>query len=313
MAEQFSDATSQPATPTAEAYSAALLPFVEELEPPRWFDELHAAAWLREQLVPAVAADPGPPGLALGTTILLRHMVRNPDQWTLWCSLASMIERGEPETELLAREQQIGLDGVGPLTRGLVEAVRLAAASRLPAPIVGATAELLDELDLAEVDREPMVLGEPTEELTETAQAMIDAGLAFDGAACARSEVHPLLQSLSVSHASYMARACRGGHQRFNQRFAAVLKRFGYSARCSEIAARSWRRQANDPLSVVAAEMFTSWRQSPGHWSVASVRHDAIGCEMAQGRNGVWYAALIAVDETTEDERQAQRPTLRAA
>lgn len=288
----------------AEQYAAALLPFVEELEPPRWFDELHAAAWLREQLVPAVDADLGPPGLALGTTILLRHMVRDPEQWTLWCSLASMIERGEPETELLAREQQIGLDGVGPLTRGLVEAVRLAAASRLPAPIVGATAELLDELDLAEVDREPMVLGEPTEELTETAQAMIDAGLAFDGAACARSEVHPLLQSLSVSHASYMARVRQGGHQRFNQRFAAVLKRFGYSARCSEIAARSWRRQANDPLPEIGTEMWRCWRGSDVHWPVASRQHDAIGLDMAQGRDGIWYGVVLTVDGITPTRKE---------
>lgn len=169
-------------------------------------------------------------------------------------------------------------------------------------PILNATAELLREFDLAELDHEPMLLGEPTDALTETAEAMLKAGELYEGAECAFSPVHPLVQTLSVSHATYMARHCQGGHQRFNQRLHAIIKQFGYSVRSSEIAAISWRRQAKAPLPEVGREMWKSWEGSDVHWPVASRLHDAMGLDMAQGRDGIWYGTILVVDGTNTKE-----------
>jgi hypothetical protein len=170
-------------------------------------------------------------------------------------------------------------------------------------PILNATADQLYEFDLTEIDRETMLLGEPTDALSETAEAMLEAGRLYKGAECADSPIHPLLQSLAVNHATYMARHCQGGHQRFNQRLHAIIKQFGYSVRSSEIAARSWRRQANDPLPEVGREMWKSWEGSDVHWPVASRRHDAIGLDMARGRDGIWYGTVLVIDGIDTKEK----------
>jgi hypothetical protein len=44
-------------------------------------------------------------------------------------------------------------------------------------------------------------------------------------------------------------------------------------------------------------EMWDAWRQSRGHWAVASKRHDWFGAGMAKSKRGVWYATIITVDE----------------
>ena len=167
------------------------------------------------------------------------------------------------------------------------------------APILNATADLLREFDMTELFREPMLLGEVTDELSDAAQAMLEAGRVYKGAECADSPIDPLLQTLSASHACYMARARQGGHQRFNQRLHAIIKQFGYSVRSSEIAARSWRRQAKAPLPEVGREMWKSWEGSDVHWPVASRKHDAMGLDMAQGRDGIWYGVVLVVDGIT--------------
>jgi len=170
-------------------------------------------------------------------------------------------------------------------------------------PILNATYEQLREFDLREIDREPVLVGDAPEALSETAQAMLDAGKLYEGANCALSPIDTLLQSLSVSHAQYMARHCQGGHQRFNQRLHAIIKKFGYSVKSSEIAARSWKRQANDPLMEVGREMWKSWEGSNVHWPVASRKHDAIGLEMAKGRDGIWYGTVLVIDGIDTKER----------
>lgn len=166
-------------------------------------------------------------------------------------------------------------------------------------PILNATADLLREFDLTELFREPIVLGEFTADLSDAAEAMLEEGKKYEGAECAFSPIDPLLQTLSASHAAYMARARQGGHQRFNQRLHAIIKQFGYSVRSSEIAARSWRRQAKAPLPEVGREMWKSWEGSDVHWPVASRKHDAMGLDMAQGRDGIWYGVVLVVDGIT--------------
>lgn len=133
-------------------------------------------------------------------------------------------------------------------------------------------------------------------ELSETAAAMIEAGMAFPGAEYAGSPVHPFLQGLATEHARNMARFRAGGHFGFESRFNKVLHRFGLTSRCSEIAARSWHWEAEAPLVEAATSLVKSWRQSDGHWETAGSPHEAIGLEMQQGRNGIWYGVILALN-----------------
>jgi hypothetical protein len=128
-----------------------------------------------------------------------------------------------------------------------------------------------------------------------TSVALIDAGKAFPGAHVCESEPHPLLMALASEHAQYMARHRRQGHQRWNERSREIIAELG-QVTPAEICAESWDRQAHDPLPEVATEMFRCWKTSEGHWSVASRKHRWFGCDMAQGRNGVWYACIIVAD-----------------
>jgi hypothetical protein len=84
------------------------------------------------------------------------------------------------------------------------------------------------------------------------------------------------------------------GHQNFQQRWDTIRSILGVNA--SEIAAETWDRQKDDSLEAVADEMFRCWRQSPGHWRVASVKHTYFGGDMAQGEDGIWYSCMIGAD-----------------
>lgn len=142
----------------------------------------------------------------------------------------------------------------------------------------------------------PLAPAGDSEELSETAAAMIEAGRAFPGAEYAGSPVHPFLQTLATEHARNMARFRTGGHFGFEARFNKVLHRFGLTARCSEIAARSWHWEAKSPLVEAATSLVKSWWQSDEHWQTAGSRHEAVGLEMQQGRNGIWYGVVLALN-----------------
>jgi len=133
-------------------------------------------------------------------------------------------------------------------------------------------------------------------DLTPTAQALVDAGLAFKGAHVCESERHPLLMQLAADHAANMARRRRQSHDGFKQRAAKIRAEVG-NVLASEIVAESWDRQRSDPLPAIGEEMFASWRHSRGHWSVAKKVHKYVGLEMCQGaRNGIWYACILVAD-----------------
>jgi len=97
-----------------------------------------------------------------------------------------------------------------------------------------------------------------------------------------------------MEHADYMARVCRQGHQNFQHRFDQVQRELGMTA--TEICAESWPWQAQDTPQDLAREMYKCWRQSRGHWAVASRKHTYAGGYLSQGRNGVWYACLLVSD-----------------
>jgi hypothetical protein len=140
----------------------------------------------------------------------------------------------------------------------------------------------------------PKVLPDQLPVLSDSTRGLISAGRKYPGAHVFDGEHSPYLQRLATEHAKRQARERRQGHGGFPSRASTIYNTLGMSA--SEICAESWRRQANEPMEEVGTEMFRCWRQSPGHWSVASKKHKAFGADMAKGTNGVWYAAVIVGD-----------------
>lgn len=117
------------------------------------------------------------------------------------------------------------------------------------------------------------------------------AGDGFPGAMVHRSEKNDYLMSLAKQHADSMARRQHQDHNDFTERANAVFGKLGMSA--SEICAESWKWQVNDTPELLWIEAFKCWKQSPGHWKVASKEHRAYGYAMAKGRNDVWYFCII--------------------
>jgi hypothetical protein len=101
--------------------------------------------------------------------------------------------------------------------------------------------------------------------------------------------------AMATRHAKYQADHRQQGHQLFDSRVAELRKTVSCQS-FAEIAAESWERQKDDTPLDLGKEMFTCWKQSPGHWSVACKKHQYFGCDMAMGSNGIWYAAIIVGD-----------------
>lgn len=121
-------------------------------------------------------------------------------------------------------------------------------------------------------------------------QLVIDAGRRIGVASLATGKLDQTLQAAAESHAAYMARVCVQGHQFWDERCQQLVQRMPHCRGFQEIAAESWDRNTREESGP---EMFNSWRQSPGHWSVANGRCDLWGYAMAKGRNGIWYGCGI--------------------
>lgn len=123
-------------------------------------------------------------------------------------------------------------------------------------------------------------------------EALIAAGLEFPGVLVISAQPHHLLDELAQEAADLQAmhRAC--GHPGWGRRFHVISQELGLAA--AEIAAQSWDRQRDDPLPAIGVEMWKSWSQSRGHWAIASRKPKWFGAAMSQGKNGIWYAAVIA-------------------
>lgn len=131
----------------------------------------------------------------------------------------------------------------------------------------------------------------PTNPPKPTQEPIQVAGDGFPGAMVHRSDRNEYLMSLAKQHAESMARRQHQDHNDFTDRANLVWKDLGMIA--SEICAESWKWQVNDTPELLWSEAFKCWKQSPGHWSVASKQHKAYGYAMAKGRNDVWYFCII--------------------
>ena len=118
----------------------------------------------------------------------------------------------------------------------------------------------------------------------------------YPGGDVLRSRRDATLTAFAQRHSEEQARRSRQGHDvgtPFSVRFRQLCDTLG-NAMYREICAESWPEQSGDSAADLWREMFHCWQQSPGHWSVASVTHEAFGAGIAQSaRNGVWYATII--------------------
>jgi hypothetical protein len=120
---------------------------------------------------------------------------------------------------------------------------------------------------------------------------MVEAGQRLGVASIRTGRRDPLLERLAQGYANYMAaRNAQGFHEGWSERYATATEALRDYSAFREISAESWPWQ-NEVQS--ATEMFTSWRQSPGHWSVANGPCRIYGYAMARGRNGTFYGVGI--------------------
>ena len=130
--------------------------------------------------------------------------------------------------------------------------------------------------------------------ISATAQGIVSGCATFPGANVCLSTWNDYHAALASEHARYMASVMVQGHQHFQERFNKLLAAgFG---KATEICAQSWPWQADLPMWDLGYEMFHCWQQSSGHWATASTTHKWWGCDMQQGRNGVWYACILVSD-----------------
>jgi len=131
--------------------------------------------------------------------------------------------------------------------------------------------------------------------IDQPADGLIQAGLEFKGAKVCESPTHEILAYAAMKQALYQAVHQTQGHQLWIYRVNTLRNRLpGF--RFKEICAESWPWEVDKPLKVVGTSMFQSWVQSPGHWKVASKKHDLFGVGMAKGMNNIWYACIIVGD-----------------
>lgn len=131
--------------------------------------------------------------------------------------------------------------------------------------------------------------------LTPSQIGLIEAGKIFAGAHVCESEQHPILMEMAARHAKYQADHNQQGHQLFQLRVEELYSTLG-QYKYAEIAAESWVWQVEATMLELGTEMFKSWRQSPGHWGIASKKHKYFGADIAKGSKGIWYACILTAD-----------------
>ncbi len=125
------------------------------------------------------------------------------------------------------------------------------------------------------------------------------------GQVLASARYKPLDEAAMVS-AQLQASRNQQGHHNWERRWRQLTATSGYPT-IVEICAESWPEQRDADDEALWTEAFNCWRQSPGHWKVASGRWDAYGRARAQGSNGVWYFAIIV--GSMNRNPPAQQPT----
>jgi hypothetical protein len=119
---------------------------------------------------------------------------------------------------------------------------------------------------------------------------LVAAGLKL-GVACLQSANLLPLQMMAQQHAEYQAIKATQGHQLWDERVKDLYVALPKYGEFTEVCAESWPDQT---IEDAAAEMYNSWRQSPGHWSAVTGANAGWGAAMAFcARRRVWYACAV--------------------
>jgi len=126
----------------------------------------------------------------------------------------------------------------------------------------------------------------PQRTLTYAVRIHPDKPLSSEG------EAPSFIVQVATDHALYQAERGVLGHQNFGARSRNVIDMLG-GGMPSEICAQSW---SNESMFEGAMGCMRAWRHSSGHWSIARKSHRYYGYDMAQGKNGAWYAVGFFID-----------------
>jgi len=143
------------------------------------------------------------------------------------------------------------------------------------------------------------VAGPPVAPLPPAVSPLVAAAAIYPAAQCCEGMRDPYLVTMAQGYAEQMAhigsQSYRGrGHFGWTGRHAAILRVLGMDG--DEITAESWPWEGDAPMSQIARGMFDAWRQSPGHWRIASRPHRRFGDGLAKSRRGIWYACIIVAN-----------------
>jgi len=105
-------------------------------------------------------------------------------------------------------------------------------------------------------------------------------------------EALPIVVHAATDHALYQAERGMIGHHNYGARSRKIIDELG-GGMPSEICAQSW---SHESMFEGAIGCMRAWRRSSAHWSIARKHHRYYGYDMAQGKNGAWYAVGFFID-----------------
>lgn len=112
----------------------------------------------------------------------------------------------------------------------------------------------------------------------------------------ATGEQDPIIQEMVERYADHLASiGYQDGHRGFEHRYQELCRKLPGYSNFQEITTESWPDKSSEEEG--AFEAWNSWRQSPGHWSVANGECALWGYAMSFcQRNTTWYAVGICAD-----------------
>ena len=127
------------------------------------------------------------------------------------------------------------------------------------------------------------------------AEALIEAGLAFPGVRCFDGQRAPPLDVCAINGARLCVERRRLNHWDWAYRKAACEAQLP-GVNIEEIAGMTWRDKMGEKLSEAGASIFASFRQSSGHWRIASRRWRLYGLGMERDGD-TWYGVIVVGDD----------------
>jgi len=122
------------------------------------------------------------------------------------------------------------------------------------------------------------------------------AASAFEGVQVHLSQWSKVLAESAERNSRMCATKFRGGHHLWDKRFQELVET-GLAKSFGEINSESWKRQEHETPVELWTEAFRAWRQSKGHWGVASKCWPLFGAAIRKSTQGLWYMTIVVAGE----------------